>query len=36
MGLIKSGGKLVVIKKGEKGRPRKFWRESCEVTKFVC
>ncbi len=27
MGLIKSGGQQIVIKKGKKGWPRKFWRE---------
>ncbi len=35
-GLIKSGGQMIVIQKGEKGQPKKFWREICEVTKFEC
>jgi len=35
-GLIKSGGQLITIKKGEEGWLRKFWREICEVMQFVC
>jgi hypothetical protein len=35
-GLIKNGGQMIVIKKGEKGQPKKFCREICEVMKFGC
>jgi hypothetical protein len=33
MGLIKSGGQLIVIKKGEKGGQGGCGGEMCEVTK---